>query len=173
MKKSSLTYRFPFDFNSIDREKVEKLKEGIPSKRLYKIEHLWCEKSPESHKGWQKSAVDFLVLDGTIVVAAQDGVVANFRDTLETYGNSKFFADLANFICLWHDISPRKAEFSSYVHLRKGSVSSFGLKEGDKVKQGQPIAVVGKTGWTDKDHLHFQIFYVDFWNENVIDESTL
>ncbi|MDD3774177.1 MAG: M23 family metallopeptidase [Patescibacteria group bacterium] len=47
------------------------------------------------------------------------------------------------------------------VVLAKNSVSRNGLKIGDKVKKGQVIARTGKTGWTDRDHLHFIVFRLD------------
>jgi len=41
--------------------------------------------------------------------------------------------------------------------LAKNSVANKGLKLYDFVKKGQPIALVGKTGYTDRDHLHFVV----------------
>jgi murein DD-endopeptidase MepM/ murein hydrolase activator NlpD len=32
---------------------------------------------------------------------------------------------------------------------------------GSIVKTGQPIGFVGKTGWTDRDHLHFIVFRLE------------
>ncbi len=38
-------------------------------------------------------------------------------------------------------------------HLQKGSMM---VKAGDRVKKGQPLALVGNSGWTSQPHLHIQ-----------------
>jgi murein DD-endopeptidase MepM/ murein hydrolase activator NlpD len=45
--------------------------------------------------------------------------------------------------------------------LATQSFRQTGLKVGNFVKKGQQIARVGKTGWTDRDHLHFLVFKVE------------
>jgi hypothetical protein len=48
-------------------------------------------------------------------------------------------------------------------HLQKGSIR---VKNGDKVKKGQPIAQAGNSGWTSQPHLHIQAMRVStgsFW----------
>ena len=42
---------------------------------------------------------------------------------------------------------------TKYAHLRKILV-----KKGEKVKKGQKIGKMGKSGWTTGYHLHFEIF---------------
>jgi murein DD-endopeptidase MepM/ murein hydrolase activator NlpD len=41
---------------------------------------------------------------------------------------------------------------TSYSHLK-----SMDVKAGDKVKKGQVIGLVGHTGLSTKDHLHFEL----------------
>jgi murein DD-endopeptidase MepM/ murein hydrolase activator NlpD len=55
-----------------------------------------------------------------------------------------------NYIVIEHS----GGEFSSYLHLKEGSVR---VKEGDEVKEGDHIAEVGNTGDSYGAHLHFQI----------------
>lgn len=45
-------------------------------------------------------------------------------------------------------------EYSVYLHLKPGSI---GIKAGDLVKQGQPIARLGHSGNSTEPHLHFHI----------------
>lgn len=45
-------------------------------------------------------------------------------------------------------------EFSAFAHLKKGSVR---VKEGDTVKQGDVIALLGNSGNSDGPHLHYQL----------------
>lgn len=35
------------------------------------------------------------------------------------------------------------------------------IEIGQYVKKGQPIGIVGKSGWTDRDHLHFIVYRKD------------
>jgi hypothetical protein len=55
-----------------------------------------------------------------------------------------------NYIVIEHS----SGEFSSYLHLKEGSVR---VKEGDEVTEGEHIAEVGNTGDSYGAHLHFQI----------------
>ncbi|MGB0872996.1 MAG: M23 family metallopeptidase [Solirubrobacterales bacterium] len=44
--------------------------------------------------------------------------------------------------------------FMLYAHLKSGSLK---VKQGDKVKRGQPIGLVGNSGNTSAPHLHFHV----------------
>jgi murein DD-endopeptidase MepM/ murein hydrolase activator NlpD len=54
---------------------------------------------------------------------------------------------------------------SAYMHLRKGSLE---VKKGDRVKEGQVIALSGNSGESTGPHLHFEIqrgkYYI--WTNN-------
>ncbi len=54
-------------------------------------------------------------------------------------------------------------EYSYYLHLKPGSVM---VKEGDRVKKGQPIGNIGHSGNSTEPHLHFHLS-----NSAVIDYS--
>ncbi len=62
-------------------------------------------------------------------------------------------ANAGNMVTIRHE-SKGLVEFSSYGHLRSGSVR---VKPGDRVKQGDVIGEVGDTGDSAAVHLHFQI----------------
>lgn len=121
--------------------------------------------SPLSHIGPFLHAIDFWVPDGTVVLAAGDGRIVEFEEGYDTWGNDPNFMNQLNFITIKHQ-SLLGVEFSQYCHLEKGSVSYYGLKAGSIVKAGQPIAKVGKTGWTEGDHLHFIVVRPDDDSEN-------
>lgn len=115
------------------------------------------ENSPESHIGPFKNALDFMVPDGTLVLTAADGIIFELEDESSSWGNGPEFRDYLNYLTLAH----KNGEYSQYCHLALNSVSKLGLKVGSRVKRGEIIGVVGKTGWTDSDHLHFVVYKVD------------
>ena len=55
---------------------------------------------------------------------------------------------------------------SQYCHLRKGSVA---VKNGDRVKAGQPIGLVGLSGFTEYPHLHFQVMKQVAKGQKIVD----
>jgi biotin carboxyl carrier protein len=62
-------------------------------------------------------------------------------------------ATAGNTVTIRHE-KAGQVEFSSYGHLRKGSVL---VKPGTRVFRGQKIAEVGDSGSTKQVHLHFQV----------------
>jgi murein DD-endopeptidase MepM/ murein hydrolase activator NlpD len=89
------------------------------------------------------------VADGT-VVATKDGIPENVPGptsravpiTLETVGGNHIILDLGN------------GRFAFYAHLQPGSLR---VKNGDKVRRGQVLGLVGNSGNSTEPHLHFHI----------------
>ena len=127
---------------------------GNPPDETYRRDHFVCASSPQSHLGPFKWAVDFLVPDGTPVLAAYEGKIVEIQEHSESWGEGPEYRDLLNYLTIQHD----NGEFTQYCHLAKDSVSRSNVRVGSRVRQGQQIAIVGKTGWTDRDHLHFVAF---------------
>ena len=130
------------------------------TKKVYRfplpIGKFTAAKSPNSHIGPFKWAIDFLVPDGTEVLAAEAGQVVKAVDNFTEWGPTEEFRDKLNYLTIQHD----NGECSQYCHLAPNSFRETGLKVGDHVEKEQAIARVGKTGWTDRDHLHFIVFRV-------------
>jgi murein DD-endopeptidase MepM/ murein hydrolase activator NlpD len=98
---------------------------------------------------------------GTPVLAPAGGIVKEIRNTVDDniLGQKMFdfrlvFEDIRAFYGNYIIIDHQNGEFSLLLHLKKGSV---GVKAGDKVKQGQPIARMGISGDSDYVHLHYQL----------------
>lgn len=64
-------------------------------------------------------------------------------------------------VMIKHEIDGQTYE-SVYAHLRKGSRA---VKEGQTVKQGQKIGIMGNTGDSSGQHLHFEL-HKGRWNIN-------
>ena len=108
-------------------------------------------KSP-AHVGALEYAVDFIVPEGTPVVAAAEGVIADIQLDSDRGGSAKEFEPLGNFIEIEHD----HGEYSEYEHLRKDGVA---VRVGQRVVRGQVIGYSGATGWLAHlgSHLHFMV----------------
>lgn len=134
-----------------------KLKMGISDRELYQLGSLWCTKSPQSHTGPFRWATDFLVEDGSPVFAARSGKIIETVESNTRWGDDENFRYYLNYVTIQHE----DGEMSQYCHLKKDSVSKAGFSLGTYVSKGDRIGLVGKTGWTDRDHLHFLVFRYD------------
>jgi len=150
------SYRLPLPARGIFLYKlrVKRLLQGIPSDQIGQVGHYKTATSPDSHIACFKHAVDFLVPDGTAVIAMREGVIEEIHDDSHSFGDGPQFRNQLNYLTISHT----NLETSQYCHLLKNSVKKLGLKVGDQVKEGQLIGRVGKTGWTDRDHLHVIVF---------------
>ena len=87
------------------------------------------------------TGADFGRADGT-VYAADDGVV------LFTVGNPAY----GNMTVVDHGIIDGRSVTTMYAHQAR-----FLVKEGQRVTKGQPIGVIGSTGYSTGPHLHFEV----------------
>ena len=95
---------------------------------------------PHFHTG-----IDLSVPLGTPVFAAADGVVVLARSMTDAGG---VLVGYGNYIIIQHDAGLK----SLYGHLL-----AIGVKEGDQVKRGQLIGLVGSTGNSTGPHTHFEV----------------
>ena len=108
---------------------------------------------PNVHGGHLKYAIDFLLPEGTEVLAAQSGKVIYVKTNSKEGGFKKKYMGnkYLNYITIEH----RDKEYSQYAHLKfKGSC----VKAGQIVKAGEVIGYSGNTGYTAAPHLHFHVF---------------
>jgi murein DD-endopeptidase MepM/ murein hydrolase activator NlpD len=105
-----------------------------------------------SHK--ERAALDFKMKRGTKICAARDGVVVRVKEDSDQGGINKKYRSDGNNIVIQHADGSR----AGYWHLQKdGALVSVG----DTVKQGQVIALSGKTGYAALPHLHFLVWNSD------------
>jgi murein DD-endopeptidase MepM/ murein hydrolase activator NlpD len=154
-ERSRGRYSYPLQISRQDAiREGKRLAMGNPPYETYRRNKFWCALSPDSHKSAFKWAIDFLVPDETPVLAAADGVVIEVIEHNDKWGDGREYRDLMNRVTIQHD----NGEITQYCHLAKMSVSEFGVQRMNTVKRGQRIGTVGKTGWTDRDHLHLLVF---------------
>lgn len=96
--------------------------------------------------GKELEKIDCLAIDDGIVVDScnkYSGPIGTLEAMISPYGN---------YIIIQHS-----GFYSCYAHLCKNTLK---VKDGDKVKKGQPIAKCGNTGNSDLPHLHFELLYI-------------
>lgn len=107
--------------------------------------------------------VDFAIRDlgvmaeGVPVLASASGIVRNVRDGMEdiaiadeTSRSDIKDRECGNGVLVGHD----EAWETQYCHLRKGSVQ---VKQGERVRRGQQIGLVGLSGKTQFPHVHLTV----------------
>ncbi len=93
---------------------------------------------PVTGRANNHSGVDVAAAGGTDIVAAKSGVVIT-----SAYNNS-----YGNYVVVSHG----NGQSTLYAHMRKRLVN-----EGASVKQGQVLGLVGTTGSSTGNHLHFEV----------------
>jgi len=95
-------------------------------------------------------------VDGDDIYAIADGIIK--ASTVNSGGLSVGYG---SYVVIEH---------SGYCSL-SGHLSARSVKVGDKVKAGQVIGKMGKTGHSTATHLHFEIrkcAYVNFWDKRYV-----
>lgn len=102
--------------------------------------------SPSSHYGRQRFAYDFFVDIGTEIHAVRAGTV---NEVIEQYKDGSPCPN-DNLMVVLHD----DGSAARYIHLTfEGALAEVG----DRVEQGQLIALSGNTGCTSEPHLHLEV----------------
>lgn len=107
-----------------------------------------------SHKGSIRYSVDFMMPLKTQVHAARGGRVVQLYEDSDRGGEAEEFKDASNFVVIEHN----DGTFAEYAHLSKNGVL---VNLGQKVYEGQIIAISGNTGYSSGPHLHFMVIKVN------------
>jgi murein DD-endopeptidase MepM/ murein hydrolase activator NlpD len=104
------------------------------------------------HVGSSKHAWDFANGTNFGISAARPGVVTHLKMSSYAGCATSACVDFANYVVVDHG----DGTAAVYLHLEGGSLGS-GVRCGQPVAQGQPLANAGATGWATGPHLHFQV----------------
>lgn len=98
---------------------------------------------------------------GDTITSAQNGYVVTTIDGYHGWGYSNKWKSYSNQVMIY---DPETYLFTMYGHLKQhGSL----VELGQYVKLGEPIALSGKTGLTQEEHLHFNVFQADNSNSGI------
>ena len=96
-------------------------------------------------------AVDFALPEGTPVLAAREGVVLQVESDFSGTGlDRERYGGRANYVRILH----ADGSMALYAHLKPEGVL---VRVGQRVRQGQQIALSGNTGFSTAPHLHFVV----------------
>jgi len=102
------------------------------------------------HVGNARYAWDFFMPEGTVVIAAADGLVVEVTDQFSEGGLDRRLADSANHIILDHG----RSRYSIYGHLQFHGTR---VRPGEFVTRGTILGLSGSTGYSSGPHLHFAV----------------
>ncbi|MHB1345412.1 MAG: peptidoglycan DD-metalloendopeptidase family protein [Thermoleophilia bacterium] len=107
---------------------------------------------PYTHqaRGPLEFAWDFLMGEGTMVVAARAGRVVAVEGGMSGGGLSDLYGGRANYVLVMH----ADGRYSLYLHLATAGVL---VSPGQWVEAGEGIGLSGSTGFSSGPHLHFQV----------------
>ena len=149
--------------NNPQRNELKLLQKGIikdDSSFVYQLpyqenkSHLLAQGYFSRYTHKNRAALDFKMKKGTKVCAARAGVVVRFKEDGNKGGSNIKKRPFGNHVVIQHEDSSR----TGYWHLKFNSVF---VNAGDTVKQGQVIALSGKSGYTYFPHLHFIVWRPD------------
>ncbi|KAF1685041.1 peptidase [Pseudoxanthomonas broegbernensis] len=105
-----------------------------------------------SHNDAQnRYAIDFAVPEGTPVLAAREGTVLQVESDFARAGlDRERYGGRANYVRILH----ADGSMALYAHLKPEGVL---VRPGQRVRQGQRIALSGNTGFSTAPHLHFVV----------------
>ncbi len=117
-----------------------------------------------SHKNWQEDkedftySIDFLLPEGTKIIASRKGTVTKVRSKGNKNYSGKNLEKGEEAYKKWMneiEIKHNDDTYASYCHLQKNGCF---VKVGDKINQKQKIGLSGNTGWSSQPHLDFTVF---------------
>ena len=102
-----------------------------------------------SHLASMRYSLDFLMPEGTPVLAARAGIVLLLQDGYTEGGTDPDLLERANLVVVAHS----DGTMASYGHLTPGIPVSVG----DRVVEGDVLGLSGATGFAGRPHLHFHV----------------
>ena len=106
--------------------------------------------SVADHQGIEAYAFDFPMSPGTLILAARAGTVSMVKSDSNVAGFDVKYDNDANYVL----VDQGDGTSALYLHLMyQGAL----VQVGQRVQQGQPIALSGDTGWSSGPHLHFAV----------------
>lgn len=127
----------------------------IPTQR-YAYDFIIMDKDGKSFNHQFTQCENYYCYNKSILSPAEGVVVKVVNDAKDSliFKNGKFFSRARHIAGNYIIIKHAEKEYSTLAHLKKDSIV---VKVGDRVKQGEVIAMCGNSGNSTEPHLHFQL----------------
>jgi murein DD-endopeptidase MepM/ murein hydrolase activator NlpD len=122
----------------LTRSRFQSIPNALPLSNVIPVSNFGARIDPFSGRQAQHEGIDFMAPTGTPIFAAAAGVVTN----------AAYHVGYGNLVEIEHD----QKTTTRYAHASKLLV-----KQGDVVRLGQVVALVGSTGRSTGPHLHFEV----------------
>lgn len=122
----------------LTRSRFQRIPNALPLTDVIPVSNFGPRIDPFSGRRAQHEGIDFVAPLGTPIFAAAAGVVTK----------AAYHVGYGNMVEIEHD---------PQTSTRYGHASKLLVKQGDVVRLGQPIALVGTTGRSTGAHLHFEV----------------
>ena len=130
---------------------IPSLQLPFPRGKTYQIIQGFEGEFSHALSSYSRYALDFEMKEGDTICGVSDGYVVGSVAGYSKGGKSKKWEAYGNFLTLYH---PEGNFYTQYVHLQHNGIL---VKLSERIKQGQPIALSGNTGYSTVPHLHFNV----------------
>lgn len=108
---------------------------------------LWTE-DPSCNESWHGYGAEVLAVEDAIVAEIQDGIPENTPPDAPPPGSLEELP--GNYVTL----ALGEGRYAHYAHLQPGTLR---VREGEKVRRGQVLGLLGNSGNSTAPHLHFGV----------------
>jgi murein DD-endopeptidase MepM/ murein hydrolase activator NlpD len=145
-----IIFKANFGISNEDYDKDYAYSLPFPKGKRYKIIQSFGGKFSHN-KPHSRYAIDIGTQIGDTITAIRPGIVFFIKEDSKDYCRTSKCVDKGNKVLILHD----DGTMAHYVHLDfEGAL----INVGDRVEEGEPIAISGMTGFTTTPHLHLVLY---------------
>jgi len=153
---SEENYWWPVGGSEITLYDEKKIAIGDPTSTTISSNYGYRDLDGDGEKESYHGGIDISDYGEHYIIAATNGVVVDIVDNKVNYSldnkvcKGGYIESYGNFVLIEHS----NGTTTRYAHLKTGTIN---VEEGEEVRQGQIIAMMGTSGCSTGVHLHFEV----------------